>query len=970
MKKILAAALALAVTLTSVTAFGAGITKQIDSQTSEYSNDFNTTKGEIMADPMLYVQQGENITMDNGKVTVGNETWIAIGTGGMLGPVPYKASADIQSIQRREEGNTNHAVAVGVRAEVITNLFIDTGLWFMVYGNEATVLVVHHEPEITISLPVDFRQERKIYIEDDITEVRAYADDDSGQKVLIARVDVSGTDAIVYDYTGAQKGTIPNHGLQTSGYFKIMPHYCAATIDNYAYTMHVNNKENVTSAYEPTNAADFSLQQGYGLEISNDPEFSGFVASMKENGFAVYQKLDFGDGKNKTAGIKFRASATGGSGLLKIVLDSPDGEVLGEIPFNGTDRADVWYEQWAPLMPASGVHDVYIYCIGRPLRMSSFWFTKDSPYDEQNKTYKPVPDSQIRDMWSDTWVATDMLGRKILTGDDEGVGEPNENEVGIFYWTWRDSFTVHPATNVTAMFKQYPEAQFDRNHPVWPVGSSMNHWAEPLYGYYANSDQYVVRKHAELLANAGIDFILTDCTNGSWLWEEGLLAVLEGFRQAREDGIDAPKVAVMMNFGADVPTTNYMLRSLYNLIYARGEYSDLWYYVDGKPLVMAYPDWLQSGPTTLDQQIYDDIKNFFTFRPGQPSYFTGPTRSDHWGWLEIAPQHQFGKKAGQQAEMMCVGVAQNANKSKGLTAMNDPDDPTFGRSYTSKDGHSKETEGSYVYGYNFQEQWDNAIAANPKRVFITGWNEWTAGGNMDKTGRYVEFVDQFSPERSRDIEMDTTYIKDVYYLQMVSNIRKYKGARKAPVASAEKTITLGGDASQWDDVLPNYCDDKGDTIHRDSAGYKGTYYKNDTGRNDIINAKVARDAENVYFYVETAEAISPQTDKAWMNIYINTDRKADTGWEGFDIVINRQKAGSVEKNTGGFNWESVGDCEFTVSGNRLEVKVPKALLGISGSDFEFEFKISDNMQKADIMDFYVNGDSAPIGRFNYLYKTK
>ena len=35
---------------------------------------------------------------------------------------------------------------------------------------------------------------------------------------------------------------------------------------------------------------------------------------------------------------------------------------------------------------------------------------------------------------------------------------------------------------------------------------------------------------------------------------------------------------------------------------------------------------------------------------------------------------------------------------------------------------------------------------------------------------------------------------------------------------------------------------------------------------------------------------------------------------------------------------------------------------------DFEFKWSDNMQdEGNIMDFYVNGDAAPGGRFNYVY---
>ena len=47
-------------------------------------------------------------------------------------------------------------------------------------------------------------------------------------------------------------------------------------------------------------------------------------------------------------------------------------------------------------------------------------------------------------------------------------------------------------------------------------------------------------------------------------------------------------------------------------------------------------------------------------------------------------------------------------------------------------------------------------------------------------------------------------------------------------------------------------------------------------------------------------------------------------------------------------------------------KVPRSL--ISDKKLDFEFKCSDNMVNADAMDFYENGSSAPLGRFNYLFK--
>ena len=62
--------------------------------------------------------------------------------------------------------------------------------------------------------------------------------------------------------------------------------------------------------------------------------------------------------------------------------------------------------------------------------------------------------------------------------------------------------------------------------------------------------------------------------------------------------------------------------------------------------------------------------------------------------------------------------------------------------------------------------------------------------------------------------------------------------------------------------------------------------------------------------------------------------------------------------------------KFFAKGNRLVIRIPRAVLGI-GEKVDFEFKWNDNMQKeGDIMDFYVSGDTAPGGRFNYVYDTK
>ena len=77
----------------------------------------------------------------------------------------------------------------------------------------------------------------------------------------------------------------------------------------------------------------------------------------------------------------------------------------------------------------------------------------------------------------------------------------------------------------------------------------------------------------------------------------------------------------------------------------------------------------------------------------------------------------------------------------------------------------------------------------------------------------------------------------------------------------------------------------------------------------------------------------------------------------------------MERSTGGWNWETVGQISYSVQGNRLQLQIPKSLLGIESDSFTINFKWADNAQiDGDIMDFYANGDVAPLGRFKYQYQ--
>ena len=82
---------------------------------------------------------------------------------------------------------------------------------------------------------------------------------------------------------------------------------------------------------------------------------------------------------------------------------------------------------------------------------------------------------------------------------------------------------------------------------------------------------------------------------------------------------------------------------------------------------------------------------------------------------------------------------------------------------------------------------------------------------------------------------------DNYYYQLMAAVRRYKGVAEPVAAGPEQTIDLNGGFDQWKQVESSYFDHVGDTYHRDSPGnFAAGPYVNRTGRNDIVESKVAQ----------------------------------------------------------------------------------------------------------------------------------
>lgn len=562
------------------------------------------------------------------------------------------------------------------------------------------------------------------------------------------------------------------------------------------------------------------------------------------------------------------------------------------------------------------------------------------------------------DVFADTWVATDALGRS--APDIRECGPVKKDKwVGIFYWTWHTPHADGP-NNVTKILATAQDGQI-----AWPNNHAPYHWGEPELGYYEMTDTFVIRKHASMLVDAGIDVILFDTTNPPWTWKAQYEALCREYTAMRQEGARTPAIGFICPFGDPRPVLELVWKDLYQ----PGLWKDLWFIWDGKPFILANKEYVKDK----------EILNFFTFRRPMPDYWMGPSGPDQWSWLEVFPQHVFKNSRGE-VEQMSVGVAQNALPNTPGPAPMSHKTGAMGRIWHN--GAKDTREGAVNRGLNFDEQWTRALEVNPKFIFVTGWNEWTAGRYLEwskykDTDCYYPgglFVDEYTQEYSRDCEPMRGGHTDNYYYQLANWVRRFKGVRERPMASGPSRIAIDGAFEDWQKVTPEFRDTIGDTAHREHRGYGNILYRNDTGRNDFVISKAAYGETDMYFFAQTLNKISPRTDPRWMLLLLDSDQNAATGWLGYDYAVNLEVPSDTETTVHawrGGSWEPAGRAAYRVNGNGLELSVPRSLIHQSEKTPALDFHWADNIQSfTDVSELGVNGDSAPNRRWNYRYEVQ
>ena len=582
-------------------------------------------------------------------------------------------------------------------------------------------------------------------------------------------------------------------------------------------------------------------------------------------------------------------------------------------------------------------------------------------------------ESPLNSSFDDGIVATDAIGRALPTWEEAGDIKPG-SYVGLFYWLWHSKLRNNCAEewdwNVTLSNERQPQ-RYD-----WQFAEY--YWAKPELGYYHSTDKFVMHKHMNLFCLMGIDFLFLDFTNDFGNFDaEALRTLIEVVREVKDSGANPPKLVPFFNAGHDGPKHNMpysFYEKYYNEFVKDGKNDDLWFYYEGKPLMLA-PD---KHPT---DSVLNDT---FTWRSMWSAF--DPKIRDKWRYFD----NWSDKPSGPHPALRDGKVEQMVvSKSLGGPIW---EFMTYGGASSTLD-HAPEYDQYYIDPENklkgrfFEEQSNKALEVRPPVLCITGWNEWKAGAwpagqdlvdiKLKFRGEYVPlggyyFVDEWNQEFNRDFEpqADSEY-SDTYYYQLASFVRRYKGMAQPQKASRPRTIKVSGDFSQWDKVSPVFKDFKGDTQIRNHEGTpKGVEYVDSTARADIVESRVSWDKDNVYFYVRTAEELPSFTEGNWMYLFIDADKEKATGWEGYDFAVNLDVISDSKttlKKRAGDGWETVAECDYRCDGDRMQIAVPKAALGIEGKP-SFYFHWMDNMQRLDeISEFFLHGDSAPERRYNYFY---
>lgn len=322
-------------------------------------------------------------------------------------------------------------------------------------------------------------------------------------------------------------------------------------------------------------------------------------------------------------------------------------------------------------------------------------------------------------------------------GGQPGGHPSNGHFVTLLYAVWHDHMMAGSRDGNGNPF-------YMPNGAPYGAHGAYHWWGTPAFGngiddyhFMWNADpeqpnDALIDYHADLLSQAGVDFITIDLSNGEQdLIVKAARAVARRYSQRPRD--KTPQIALFVSSESSAQVARDTFYS--------GQYDPgIWFEYEGKPLILI----ANAGSPAPTGGALDA----FTAR-----HLWGlQDTSDKWSFkLNTDPNGHPGTafyRNGEPEEMSAAAACQ-------ATYM------------TSPDGRRGRQNGDY-----FAEQWGYIMSTMPRFVFMTAWNEW---GSQNLGDAYSPvFTDTFLTEYSADLEPMRDGHGDHYYQLMKGYIHDFK----------------------------------------------------------------------------------------------------------------------------------------------------------------------------------------------------
>ena len=650
---------------------------------------------------------GESFTRDKKKGLVGSDREIgAVGFSERIVTFPYTAEAYLYANDSRRGDET---VKAGILCRLAEDTHTSSGLWFSFAKNTVKAYIQGGlDCTVTNSLPFDCKDGVKVSFSGTPNEIKV-----SANETHIATVQLTESGLSLKDSNGGELAKCGTDNVifeeGTHGYFRVETDRCKSIIGSISLS---HTSEEVFTPDETVYA--FMTERGYSfkdkqafMHTAKTKMLDGKIYADAETLFKMFDFTYVLDGEV--------VKAERGNASIAVTSGRPFMSVNGEEkPFTSIKSIDgglyMCVDSFAKILgytasfdSASGICTVYPANSEIPSDKKTLAADNFKLYDEVVFNYDDVECSK--------------------TGVGKLASAPFEKRiVGISYTTWH------------------------RNTKTW----WKNTWGTPIIGEYESQEEDVLRYHAELLAAAGVDFVFVDWSNNTTI-SEATLETAEDFRMIEHSTYkmfevwktvpNAPKIALFLGPGhagqSNVDNGKHQKKAdqVYSSFVENEEYGDMYYYYEGKPLLICYgatPNKYGENPKWTDDRF--TIRWMTGYVGQQPSLYDRKLCSERfWSWEERSPQ----------TYTQLDGVVETVTCSAA----------TRGESEASSELRSN--------GATLKKQVQRAYDLGAKMIIFTTWNEWTSS-------------EQKNPERSRDLEPSVEY-GTFYYDLMCQQIKKFKG---------------------------------------------------------------------------------------------------------------------------------------------------------------------------------------------------